>query len=133
MKFHEGAGVYQDINPDPQLLHLARKVAESIGHGVDPSDTRRNLASIGFSVFGSGCGGYSVYRMKQGNKMLLLHVTPYGPSILDEMPRYILLERRSLFYIDRLADPSEAVILDAATPREAKIRGFTYSGAFFSS
>jgi polyphosphate kinase 2 (PPK2 family) len=132
MHFHEKSGNYQPIALDPQLLVLARAVAEAIGHGKDPEETRTKLASIGFHVFGSGCGGYSVYRKIEGGCKILLNCTPYGPSILDETPRFILLERRNHFYSDHLRDQSDATVLDAATPREAKIRGYTYSGAFFS-
>jgi polyphosphate kinase 2 (PPK2 family) len=133
MRFHELTGTYQDTNLDPQLLWVARRVAESIGHGADPAQTRASLAAIGFQVFGSGSGGYSVYRLLRDDKIITLHVTPYGPSILDEMPRFILLERRRRFYMETLFDESDANILDAATPREAKVRGFTYSGAFFQA
>jgi polyphosphate kinase 2 (PPK2 family) len=137
MKFHELAGVYQDTDLDPELHSLARKVAEAIGHGNDPVETRNNLVALGFKVFGSGSGGHSLYRMryKEGtkHKVVLLHVAPYGPSILDEMPRYIILERRQRYYTDEIAEESDANILDAATPREARVRGFTYSGAFFQS
>ncbi|GKY96811.1 hypothetical protein MPSEU_000640300 [Mayamaea pseudoterrestris] len=132
MHFHEKSGNYQPIALDAQLLSLARAVAEAIGHGKDPDLTRTNLAAIGFHVFGSGTGGYSVYCKTEDKCKILLNCTPYGPSILDEMPRFILLERRAHFYSDRLHDQCDATILDAATPREAKIRGFTYSGAFFS-
>ena len=132
MHFHEDSGNYQPIALDPHLLSLARAVAEAIGHGKDPEESRTKLAAIGFEVFGSGCGGYSVYRKTEGKCKILLNCTPYGPSINDEMPRFILLERRSHFYADHLHDQCDATILDAATPREAKIRGFTYSGAFFS-
>lgn len=123
MKFHELTGTYPDTNPDPQLLALARQVAESIGHGADPAYTRLELTAIGFKLFGTGSGGYSVYRMDLDNCIILLHVTPYGPSILDEMPRYILLERRKHYYVDRLVSKPDGIILDAATPREAKVRG----------
>jgi polyphosphate kinase 2 (PPK2 family) len=108
-------------------------VSESIGHGADPVQTRANLAAIGFEVFGCGSGGYSVYRLLKDDKIITLHVTPYGPSILDEMPRFVLLERRTRFYMETLLDEADANILDAATPREAKVRGFSYSGAFFQS
>lgn len=49
------------------------------------------------------------------------------------MPRFIILERRRDYYVDQLKDKSDAIILDAATPRDAHVKGFTYSGAFFQS
>ena len=112
---------------------MARQVAEAIGHGMDPSETRTSLKAIGFDVWGTGSGGNAAYRYRSKGRIILLHVTPYGPSILDEMPRYIVLERRQEFYVERLSDKSDATILDAATPREARVQGFTYSGAFFKS
>jgi polyphosphate kinase 2 (PPK2 family) len=129
--FHELAGVYQDTEMDPELLALARAAAGAIGHGKDPSETRKNLALIGFNVFGSGIGGYAVYRMQQGDKLISMHVTPYGPSINDELPMFVLLERRRALH--RTADPPDATILDAASKRETKVCGFTFSGAFFQS
>lgn len=115
------------------MLEIARNVAESMGRSKDPKEARTQLKAIGFHVFGTGSGGYSVFRMKREGKIILLHMTPYGPSIDDEMPRYVLLERRRTFYVSRLGDLAQATILDAATPREAKVQGFTYSGAFFQS
>lgn len=133
MHFHESAGTYQDTNLDPDLLSHARSVAEQIGHGHDPLVTRANLAAIGFTNFGSGCGGFSVYRLLSKESIITLYVSPYGPSILGELPNFILLERRGRFYTHSDTDTIRATIFDAATPREAKVRGFTYSGAFFQA
>lgn len=133
MKFHEKSGTYQDTNLDAELLYLARQVAVLIGHGKDPSETRQNLCDFGFEIFGSGSGGHTVYRLRRSGAFVLLYITPYGPSILDEMPRYILLEKRKKFYKSRLYDKSDGTILDAATPRAARVVGYTYSGAFFQA
>ena len=102
------------------------QVAVAIGSGDDPVQVRTNLMAIGFSaVFGAGSGGYSVYRY--AFHQVILHVTPYGPSVLDEMPRYIILERRP----SRRSDLNP--IMNAALPPDAVLSGFTYSGAFFTS
>lgn len=131
MHFHESTGTYQDTCQDPDLLALARIIAEMIGNRKDSSTVRYNLASIGLDVFGSGCGGHTAYRMIKDDKCIMLHLTPYGPSILGELPFYLLLERRSLSHKNTIPDIAYANMLDAATPCEAKLRGFTYSGAYF--
>jgi hypothetical protein len=134
MHFHERAGTYRDLDLDPQLHALARQIAEAIGHGASSVDVRNGLEAIGFINYGSGKGGYSVFRMiDEIDRRITLHLTPIGPSILDEMPRFILLERRSHFYWNHIKDEAVATMLDSATPRESKVRGFTYSGAFFQS
>jgi polyphosphate kinase 2 (PPK2 family) len=131
MNFHQNEGVYQDIVLDPELEAYAHKIAVAIGHGKDPADTRSNLAALGFEVVGAGSGGLAVFRyeLKRSKKVLILYITPYGPSILDEMPRYLVLERRHLYYTKK----PDSAILEAATPSEESIHGFTYSGAFFNS
>lgn len=130
--FHPNAGVFQDTVLDDELQALAHAVAIAIGHGQDPVAARENLTILGFSVVGSGQGGYSVYQKlaKESGKVLLVHLTPYGPSILDKMPRYIVLERKTL---RNWAGTSDISILDAALPPEVSVTGFTYSGAFFKS
>jgi hypothetical protein len=131
MNFDKNTGVYADMQLDPQLLVFAHSVAVAIGHGDDPVETRKNLAAVGFTVVGSGAGGYAVYRHFIGTpatEVIMLHVTPYGPSILDEMPRYIILERKKAVQFT-----STSTILQAASRPESAICGFTYSGAYFQS
>lgn len=131
MEFNKNAGVYQDMDLDPQLLVMAHAAAVAIAHGDDPIATRKNLAQHGFKVFGSGSGGYAAYRRFDGSPakdVITLHVTPYGPSILNEMPRYIILERRKV-----LPDTTNSSLANAAAKPEASICGFTYSGAYFQS
>ena len=97
--FLPSAGVYQDTILDEELLLIGRKVAEAIGQGLEPEETRERLKGLGFDMFGSGQGGYSVYRKLLNNEqpvVIFLHVTPYGPSILNEMPYYVVLERQKL-------------------------------------
>ncbi|KAG7352169.1 hypothetical protein IV203_008217 [Nitzschia inconspicua] len=131
MKFDKNRGVYQDMDLDPQLLVMAHAVAIAIGHGDDPVEARKNLAQHGFKIFGSGSGGYAAYRRYDGTPakdVISLHITPYGPSILNEMPRYIILERRKV-----LPNTANSSIANAASKPEASICGFTYSGAYFQS
>jgi hypothetical protein len=131
MKFDMNAGVYQDMDLDPELLDIAHNVAVAIEHGDDPVKTRNNLAALGFNVVGSGSGGYAAYRQFIGSPakdVVMLHLTPYGPSILDEMPRYIILERRKV-----LPPSQNSSIVNAAAKPAASICGFTYSGAYFQS
>ena len=134
--FHQNAGMYQDTLLDPELQALAHQVAVAIGSGQNPNDTRDRMATIGFRVSGCGSGGYAVFRKRDldSGKILLVHLTPYGPSILNEMPRYIVLERRTLSTSLGCSDSwnnSQTTILDAALPVEVSVCGFTYSGAFF--
>jgi len=133
--FHQNAGMYQDTVIDGELQTLAHEVAVAIGAGNDPKETRDAMVAIGFQVIGSGRGGYAVYRKRDlsSGKILLVHLTPYGPSILNEMPRYIILERKmvSTSANDASWKSSAATIMDAAVPPEASACGFTYSGAFF--
>jgi hypothetical protein len=149
MDFNKNSGVYQDSDLEPFLVEIAHSVAEAIGHGMDPSDTRKNLASLGFDVVGSGRGGYAAYRrrpktmdgieklsatttqpLSKDDCVIWLHVAPYGPSILNEVPRYIVLERKRLPVTD--AELSSTILAAAIKP-EASICGFTYSGAYFQS
>lgn len=119
------AGSYTPLNSDPELDDLAKIVSKAVGHGNNPCDVRNGLESIGFSVIGSGKGGYAVYRYlkKFGFEMpelIYLYLTPFGPSILDEMPRYFILEKM------RKCSKHLAPLVDSS------LNGFVYSGAHFS-
>jgi len=97
-----------EISQTADLARLAKLVAKALGQaqqiGVDGMDgTREALEKEGFQQIGAGSGGYALYECRrrvfsrqtadEGAAMtMLLHVTPYGPSILDVMPRYIVLE-----------------------------------------
>lgn len=136
MNFNQDAGVYQDTILDGELQALAHEVAVAIGQGKDPVETRSKMAALGFQMVGSGHGGYAVYRRRELDmaKAFFVHITPYGPSILDEIPRYIVLERKKIFHTGKVGwEEADANILDAAIPPLASIYGFTYSGAFFKS
>lgn len=77
--FHETAGVYRDTELDDELLTLARKVAEAIGHGADPAATRTALRHVGLQVFACGKGGHLVCRKPSNmysDKTVVLQLTP---------------------------------------------------------
>jgi len=134
--FHEDRGVYQDIEDDEELVDFARDIAVSLGHDSNPVNNLAALQSLGFEIMGTGSGGLSYYRKRceDARKFISLYITPYGPSILNEMPRYIILARRFRPYSAlNMWDASDANIFDAAIPPEAEIQGFTYSGAYFTS
>lgn len=135
--FHEDQGVYQDIEGDEELLDLARDIAVSLGHDSNPVHNRAALQNLGFEIMATGSGGLCHYRKKDDQdyrKNISLYITPYGPSILNEMPRYIILSRRFCpFSALNVWETSDANIFDAAMPPEAEIQGYTYSGAYFSS
>eukprot|EP00539_Tryblionella_compressa_P014177 CAMPEP_0178819250 /NCGR_PEP_ID=MMETSP0746-20121128/2870_1 /TAXON_ID=913974 /ORGANISM="Nitzschia punctata, Strain CCMP561" /LENGTH=819 /DNA_ID=CAMNT_0020480499 /DNA_START=138 /DNA_END=2597 /DNA_ORIENTATION=- len=128
MKFDKNAGVYQDMELDPELLGIAHRVAVAIDHGDNPVQSRENLLELGFHIFACGSGGHASYRQFVGEKVITLYITPYGPSILDEMPRYIILERRKA--VSKTVNSS---IINASAKPQAAICGFTYSGAYFQS
>lgn len=131
MNFDKNAGVYQSMDLDPQLLIIAHSVAAAMRHLDDPVAARNNLSKNGFVVFGAGSGGYTAYRRLIGTPtkdVITLHVTPYGPSILDEMPCYIILERKKV-----LPNTGNSSIANAASKPDTSISGYTYSGAFFQS
>eukprot|EP00980_Cylindrotheca_fusiformis_P028310 scaffold22591_cov125-Cylindrotheca_fusiformis.AAC.6 len=135
-KFHPNAGVFRDTVLDAELLEIGHQVAEMIGHGADPEETRQKLAILKFEVLGSGQGGYAFYRRLQMDPpvAIYLHLTPYGPSILDEMARYVVLERKNLEKRhDGNLQLSDKTILDASILPEASLYGYTYSGAFFKN
>ncbi len=134
--FHENQGVYQDIEGDEELLEIARDISVSLGHDSNPVNNRAALQSLGFEIVAAGSGGISSYnkQCEDARKRITLYITPYGPSILDEMPRYIIVSRRfQAFSALNLWDKSVASIFDADLPPEAEIQGFTYSGAYFTS
>jgi hypothetical protein len=135
--FHENSGVYQDIEGDEELVALGKDIAVVLGHDSNPVNNRAALQSLGFEIMGAGSGGLSYYRRDcedDSRKFISLYITPYGPSILDEMPRYIILARRFRPYAAlKMWDESDANIFDANLPPEAEIQGFTYSGAYFTS
>ena len=135
-KFHEDQGVYQDIEGDEELLGIARDIAVSLGHDQNPVNNRTALQSLGFEILGAGSGGLCYYRKhcEDVRKHITLHITPYGPSILNEMPRYLILSRRFRPYATlNTWDECDANMFDADIPPEAEIQGFSYSGAYFSS
>jgi hypothetical protein len=86
------------------LAVLAKKVAKCLGKsqslGVE-GEAQQNeaLEEEGFHQVGAGSGGYCVYECHrrvttaEGTDVhaILLHIAPYGPSVLDVLPRYIVL------------------------------------------
>jgi len=132
--FHPNAGVYQDTILDEELQTVAQSVAMAIGHGQNPVTTHERMAALGFFIVGCGQGGYAVYRKTTDTgKEIIVHVTPYGPSILDEMPRYIVVERKVLPNSPSPEMKADTKIGNASILPEATVAGFTYSGAFFTN
>lgn len=140
MDFNPNASVYQDLELDESLVRMAHRVAAAVGHGSDPIETRMNLLKLGFDVFAVGAGGQAVYRRfgEQSPKVLILTITPYGPSVMGELPRYIILERRLLNPNEQPSKGKKkelspkSVFIDASKQPEAAICGFLYSSAFFT-
>jgi polyphosphate kinase 2 (PPK2 family) len=132
-----------EISENADLAKLAKTVAKALGKsqslGVDGMmDQNENLAAEGFYQVGSGSGGYAVYEchrvIKSGAReddlqTILLHLTPYGPSLLDVMPRYMVLEKEDAQ--DRRGQWSE-YIASKRWQGPSVVEGYAYQGAFFS-
>ena len=131
--FVVSAGTHRPTLDDSALLLHATNIATAIGDGKDPVNVRDNLSYLGFEIIGTGAGGYALYRSieyEDQGTTLHLHLTPYGPSILDEIPRYILLERKSVDSISSYHSHEFCTIARMKT--DAVLKGFSFSGAFFT-
>ena len=134
-----------EISENADLAKVAKKVAKALGLsqriGLDGiAGQAAALAEEGFYQVGAGSGGYAVYICQRRvwtpetgeggvDTPILLHITPYGPSILDVMPRYVVLEFETS--IDRREKWSEFLsrkVYDGPPVLE----GYCYEGAFFS-
>ena len=91
-----------EANQTADLVVIARRVATALGKvqvsGEGTGDGKvvvrqyEALIEEGFHQVGAGSGGYAVYTARFKTTTILLHVTPYGPSITDVMPFYLVLE-----------------------------------------
>ena len=138
-----------EISQTADLAKMGKLVAKAFGRareiGLDGMEGQREvLEAEGFKQVGAGSGGYSVYECHRKVwsrdtsdasqevpefMTLLLHVTPYGPSILNVMPRYIVLEFEDS--VDRRAKWSE-YISKKVFEGPPVVEGYCYGGAFFS-
>jgi polyphosphate kinase 2 (PPK2 family) len=121
-----------DQNAD--LVEVAKQLAKTLAAAHRESDDTtcssyiKGMAKGNFNMVGSGSGGYSVYYYGEGNLRLMIHVTPYGPSIFDELPRYVVLEREES-HDTRGSWSSTWSRFQYGTP---VVEGYCYKGAFFS-
>ena len=120
------AGSYQPLKVDAELEATATNIAKAVGHGKDPVVVRKSLQLLDFEVVGSGKGGYSMYRKRHADgldhtDLIYLHITPFGPSILDEMPRFIVLEKTRKY------------AKELVQHMNSSLHGFLYSGAYFTN
>eukprot|EP00978_Attheya_sp_CCMP212_P024860 scaffold78855_cov50-Attheya_sp.AAC.1 len=131
-----------EVSENADLVHIAKLVAKALGKaqrlGLDGMEGQNaQLAKEGFIQVGSGSGGYAVYechRMVSDDRdvnihTLLLHITPYGPSLLDVLPRYLVLELENSH--DRRGVWSETID-SIRWMGPSVVEGFAYQGAFFS-
>jgi len=105
----------EGINENPKLYGMAHAVATALA----APDRIAALQALDFHQIGSGSGGYSLFKL--ASQKALLHVAPYGPSMLGQMPDYIVLETT-------IPDPYDQQIVKASG---IYAEGFCYSGAFF--
>ena len=85
---------------------------------------------------------YQRYHESAGSDAILLHVAPYGPSIIDVMPFYLVLESESSCDVRRKKwSNSLSATLDIGAPGRGGggmlrgpevLEGYCYQGAFFS-
>jgi len=95
------------VDQNADLVIIARVVARALGEvqtsgaNGDEAIVRQHEALLkeGFKQVGAGSGGYAVYqyglhahKLSPFSTPILLHVTPYGPSITDVMPYYLVIE-----------------------------------------
>lgn len=134
-----------EISENADLAKVAKKVAKALGMsqriGLDGMAGQAGaLAEEGFVQIGAGAGGYAVYVCHRrvwtpetgeegAETPILLHITPYGPSILNVMPRYVVLEFETS--IDRREKWSE-FISRKFFEGPPVLEGYCYEGAFFS-
>lgn len=121
-------------HPNADLVMLAKRAAVALGKdssNPDPSPHRATMymEEFKFRQIGCGSGGYAVYSYREQGMSVLLHVTPYGPAVFDEMPRYVVLEREES--IDTREDWSDDLsqFFFSGSP---VVEGYCYKGAFFS-
>ena len=147
-----------EIDQTADLYIIARGVAIVLGK-VQQTDTTtaaaiekqyETLSMEGFQQVGVGCGGYAVYqkRIHHNNNLtdaddklsyttILLHVTPYGPSILDVLPFYVVIEtdvsfdRRHMKWSNSLTATATSTF-DKNWRGPDVLEGYCYQGAFFS-
>ena len=122
-----------DQNAD--LVEVAKLLAKTLGAAshdasADTSSSKyiQSMAKGHFNQVGCGSGGYSVYFYGEDNMRLMVHVTPYGPSIFDELPRYVVLEREES-QDTRGSWSATWSRFQFGTP---VVEGYCYKGAFFS-
>ncbi|CAE7667276.1 unnamed protein product, partial [Symbiodinium microadriaticum] len=121
-------------DPNFDLVVLARKVAMALGKdssNPEPSPHRamRYMSESNFGLIGCGSGGYTVYSYRDENSIVLVHVTPYGPAVFDELPRYIVLEREAS--VDTRGYWSD-YLRSFTFKGPPLVEGYCYKGAFFS-
>lgn len=117
------------------LIPLARDIAAALGDADHDHKIRAVLEELGFRQMGCGAGGYGAYEhayhLEVGSP-LLLHITPYGPSILDVLPLYIILEKEESADLRKYWSQSLASIRFSPTVGPKVLEGFAYQGAYFS-
>ena len=124
-----------EVTEDADLLPLARKVAASLGKADTTGKIREVLEELGFQQMGCGAGGYSMYQHPHHadvGSALLLHITPYGPSIMDILPLYIIIEREESADLRKYWSQSVASLRWSESIGPKVLEGFCYQGAYFS-
>lgn len=126
VEWDEDAALYKNND----LVDLAKFAATAFGKESDPLLSTKYLETQGFRQVGCGSGGYAVYHYRRGEMSVLLHVTPYGPSIYDELPRYVVLEHSGS---QDTRGAWAQYLSQHMFPGPPVVEGYFYKGAFFNS
>lgn len=137
-----------EVNQTADLVIIARIVASALGEvqtsGDDGQEVVRQqdaLLEKGFKQVGAGSGGYAVYTYEFHfhksspikSTTIQLHCTPYGPSITDVMPYYLVLEFETSCDLRNKKWSNSLTNLSALTWQGPQVlEGYCYQGAFFS-
>jgi polyphosphate kinase 2 (PPK2 family) len=111
---------------------LAKTLAAASRGATDVCTTSstivEGMAKHSFVMVGQGSGGYAKYFYGVDDINLMIHATPYGPSIFDELPIYVVLERSDSQDTRGLWSSNLSRFLYGSPV----VEGYCYKGAFFS-
>jgi len=131
----------KDEIPDCRLVLLARKIATALSlvQSGEPDEKivyqHEVLKPMGFEQVGAGKGGYAVYQYNNGSQPVLLHVTPYGPSVAGVLPFYVVLEYESSkdLRVTKWSNSLQAITsMEYLGGQPQVVEGYCYQGAYFS-
>ncbi|KAL7543313.1 hypothetical protein ACHAXR_012622 [Thalassiosira sp. AJA248-18] len=140
-----------EVNQTADLVIIAHIAAKALGEvqtscgdgGQDVVCQKDVMLQMGFTQVGAGSGGYAVYhyhfRFHESSPIksttILVHATPYGPSICEVMPYYLVLEWETSEDVRDKKWSNSLVSLELGPHKyqgPQVLEGYCYQGAFFS-